>query len=498
MIDIFVQWLLFSTICIDAILAWFLLFKNFKSPVHQAYWMMMGAIALWQITNFISAYHTFTSVYSAQIILHSTFLAAGITVYLAWYFTTLFPRGKHDKKKLLFISILWGILGTIIMKTNWLVELVEYRGTGQNIHSYNWFYAIFISIIFIGIFHTFFTLQKKYKLAASQREKTQIQYLIVGFIIFFSIGLFTNSFIPIFTNILLDVPLNNSEYIYIIGPSSTVIFSLLVAYAILRHRLLDMRIILQRKWFISIIAILLSGIFLCIIAVSFQSLPTFLFYSIAMIALFFPLQKGIALVITKMLKKQTIDLFKITDIEKQFLATCNTPESLFERFSKEIMETTPLHTLQCITYDPLSQHYRTALSIGSFKKMGTDFDYETEWIHILRKYPFIFIPDNSIETTMLYPPKERAKINDFCKEKNIHAIIPLYNDELLGIYVLGAPVEKEKSITMELNYFQALQEMGNYMIRPVLTLYHAVMTRIDDSTQVEKLLKKNTLLQQQK
>lgn len=79
-------------------------------------------------------------------------------------------------------------------------------------------------------------------------ERTQLQYLALGTVVTTAGGIITNLILPLLTN--------RSTYAYL-GPHFTLVWLAVVAHAIIRHRLMDLRLVIHRGMTLTI-AILIS------------------------------------------------------------------------------------------------------------------------------------------------------------------------------------------------------------------------------------------------
>jgi PAS domain S-box-containing protein len=79
-------------------------------------------------------------------------------------------------------------------------------------------------------------------------ERLPLQYLLLGTVVAMGSGITTNLLLPLFTG--------RSTYVYL-GPNFTLIWLAIVAHAIIRHRLMDVRLVIRRSLTLTI-AILVS------------------------------------------------------------------------------------------------------------------------------------------------------------------------------------------------------------------------------------------------
>src|SRR3989338_5527378 len=112
-------------------------------------------------------------------------------------------------------------------------------------------YTISLVLIYIIYSIAYFRLIRSYK-RLSRLEKSQVIYIILG-------TFFTLAGVTTFDIIL---PLLGEYRFYSAGPLSTIFMISFLAYAILRHRLLDIRIAIQRGLIYSILLVIITGFYL--------------------------------------------------------------------------------------------------------------------------------------------------------------------------------------------------------------------------------------------
>lgn len=155
----------------------------------------------------------------------------------------------------IFVLLVFVLPGDIVVKDIQINYDSPPRGQLNILITY-----VFISLLFYMIFKSFYTLFSGYKNLDSLK-RSQIRYVALGGVI------------SIFGAILFDVVLPwvfNDERFYSLGPLSFVFFIAFTSYAIIKHQLLDIRIVIQRGIIYSFsLAIVVSIYLLSILLLSF-------------------------------------------------------------------------------------------------------------------------------------------------------------------------------------------------------------------------------------
>jgi signal transduction histidine kinase len=187
------------------------------------------AINLLYYDVILNSYQT-TSIYLMRI----SFWGALITVLGLNLFEQQYLRSKSNSILIYIISTL--IAGIIFIFTPLIVKEVELNESFSYIVSYGLLYPLFtISFIYlflnpyIRILHRFFTTKRKV-------EKSQLRFFVIGISLSFWIGLFTNLIYPV---------IFGSSDLSRFGPLGMVFVGIFTTYAIFKHHLFNIKMILS-------------------------------------------------------------------------------------------------------------------------------------------------------------------------------------------------------------------------------------------------------------
>ena len=173
-----------------------------------------------------------------------SFVGPSIIPAAFFYFSGIFPREKDDvtPSKIIILSILSSIFvilsftGLMVRSANWERLTLNYG------IAHKYFSIYFILLMSAGIFY----LIKSYKNSIGL-ERIQIKYCFLGIFL---------TFIPSITLNLILPSLGTSRYTHL-GPSSTLIMVSFFTYAILKHRLMDINIVLKKGTTYALLMLLL-------------------------------------------------------------------------------------------------------------------------------------------------------------------------------------------------------------------------------------------------
>lgn len=155
---------------------------------------------------------------------------------LVYYF--LIQYLNNFKGKIVLTSILLGLGGffnIITLFSNTVISSTEFAGKVLIIH-YGIFVWAFFGFVAILTMINFLILIKAYKKLKDDLEmRIRIRFLIIGLTIFFIANAVFNIFFPVF--------LGNFQ-VYEFGDYSLIIFMTIIAYALIRHRMFGVKVIL--------------------------------------------------------------------------------------------------------------------------------------------------------------------------------------------------------------------------------------------------------------
>lgn len=214
-------------------------------------WMVSVALTNLSRTNFLF------------IILNRFDIALGLVSILFFYFFVLNFKDKKinilKSNKILLFFVLLFLLIIFITPGDFLMEDIEFIPNSPPKGVLNLGYTIFFIILSLSILiKSFFRMFKGYK-ECDKKRQMQIKY--------FSAGVLLALLGAIFFDIILPWILNDERF-YSLGPMSFIFFIGFTSYAIIKHQLLDIKIIIQRSLVYSIVFSFIIGIYLSLLFVA--------------------------------------------------------------------------------------------------------------------------------------------------------------------------------------------------------------------------------------
>jgi signal transduction histidine kinase len=240
--------LLLSIELLLGILGLLIISKNHKSKVNIYFTLLTSLLGVWLA---IIYFEDISSIEVAAILVKFDFFVAIILASVFTLFCLNFPFKRNNRMKDYYILIT-SLPLSFMAFTPLVVEGISKTnniGVQYDVGSFFYIYIFYIGIlIFLGILSLWY---KHYKSRGLVR--TQIQYVLYGASITAIVLLFLNALIPRVISIGPEITR--------IGIYSTAIFVFSVFYAIVKHRLMDIRLVVAKSVTYTLVLVLLAGFY---------------------------------------------------------------------------------------------------------------------------------------------------------------------------------------------------------------------------------------------
>jgi len=218
-------------LCVFNIILGVTVFFRKKGLLSIFFFLFTVSVSVWASSIYLSEYTLSHSM--ALIWMKITFISSSLMPLLLYYFARLFPDYKeitNFEKMLIIIPI---IISFLTLNNDIVTGIEQIKPITPSFGSfYNVFFTYFLSFILISFFILFRKL-----ISFSGIRKAQTQYVFVGLLVALLLGMLTNLFLP---------SLGYQQYGKL-GPFSIVFFVALTTYAIIKHHLMDIRLIIVKS-----------------------------------------------------------------------------------------------------------------------------------------------------------------------------------------------------------------------------------------------------------
>jgi PAS domain S-box-containing protein len=221
---------------INLALAGLVYFQHPRKPSHHAFAAFVSMIVGWSFCTtmfYVHAAHPSQLLWGRLAFAAVCLIGSTFTI-----FCQVFPdRDNPSLNKQSRFLILLGVLLASLSLTPMILRHLDITNTGGVQRNYGPFYLVFSAFILTALGHGIWTLTRQWRIARG-RSRLQIQYLGLGLCLFFCGGITTNLIIPTL------MPSTRSG---IYGPYFGLFLVGLTAHAIIRHRLMDIRVIIRQS-----------------------------------------------------------------------------------------------------------------------------------------------------------------------------------------------------------------------------------------------------------
>ncbi|MFA5104240.1 MAG: ATP-binding protein [Candidatus Margulisiibacteriota bacterium] len=457
--------ILFLAFLLNSVLAFVVLANNPKQKLNQTFFMIAIGVAAWNFATFMfwqTEYVLFWArmMFVGPILIPSAFLC----------FSLSFPD-KGDLLKLhqrMLIFSPWALFipmsatDIIVKSVNFADREVTY-GIGNSL-----FAIYFFSFVLVG----FIILYRKYRTSVSI-SKTQLSYMFLGMAISTIIGTITN----------LVLPLIGTSKLNFIGPSATVIFVSLTAYAITRYRLMGIEFIIRKGLVYSLITAIMSVLYFIVIYLSEHYFRAITGYS----SLWFTIP---AIFILALLFEPMMNLLQ-SSIDRTFFRARYMAEKISRKFAEGVKK---LRKIEDFAKFIANSAYRTLKLKGTSayvfdESRGAFICLEAKGSLLGLKNSAIS-PDSPIVKMM--SEKRSALLKDETKmpEENFYLCVPSLssgkNGRLLGFLAADAKLNNTPFSVEEIELLEMLANQTASGIENAL-LYRQQIATIEKSLKLEKL-----------
>ncbi len=206
---------------------------NKLSKVNRGFSLMVASILAWITFYHFAQYDNSTFWYRLSVASVFLFLIAYYFFIVRWFL----QKSEWYKSFGIFVLLYGLIFGILSVTTNLIIADSETLGQllTKPVLGYLGWWILYIFAMLVTLVINW-ALIKDY-LTYSKENKLKIQYFLMGLIIFAGLNIIFNIIIPVFFN----------DYrLYEIGNYSLIFFLVFTAYAIVKHKLFDVKILISQ------------------------------------------------------------------------------------------------------------------------------------------------------------------------------------------------------------------------------------------------------------
>lgn len=481
-----------SVIILNFSLGSLVLRRNPRNIVNQVFFLLQITFSLWGLSLLLYEYPI---IFSHFFWIRATYIMVIGFVVLVFLFSFIFPRTAFQRvwPWAILTSFIYIAVSTLLLFfTNlWVIDVVTIPGKGiETILGpyYLWWYGFdWLITAWAGI--NFFIKSRQ----ATSSGKLQMQYFWIGFASFgVSVGVF---------DVIIPVFWGTTRYFYL-GAISNVFFSGAVAYIIIKHRFLDIRIALQET-LIFLITGVLTGIVASVGAIIYWfavgvNIRPGVFIVTFGVGFTFVLLHGrllkLAKIIVANIFSQSIYDYQqvVKDLSHRFSIIIDL-EQLAEVIIDTLTKALRVNRVGVLVWDSIEKSYQLEKSVG-FDRHNDIFTIRHDFLATyLERHPQIIVLEElqrQIEEIKDITEKRLLEeISDRMRQIQASLIIPIINaGKLIGLVVLGDKKSGDPYTVQDTNILNTIANQAsiafeNAMLYSQLSnLNQNLLKKVDEET----------------
>jgi len=245
----FYNFISYIFISLNIILGLVVIFRNKKSKMNIVFFVVDCFIIITLLSNYLVDFTH--SAASALMWTRITNFAALWVMFFLLYFALIFPKTlKKGYIKLIKYFLFVPVFLSFVTFSPLLISGMESKDWGFN-PILGPFVSLHFAYLIIAFLLLFGVLILQYKSSRSL-EKSQIKYIFLGFGLLIIFALIFSAIIPLVTN---------SGQTAKLAPIATSFFIAFTSYAIVKHRLMDIRLVVARSIAYSVLVLIVAGVY---------------------------------------------------------------------------------------------------------------------------------------------------------------------------------------------------------------------------------------------
>lgn len=412
----------------------FVFYKNKNALVNRTFFFHAISITIWlsgSVMLFLSRENVERAIFWDRFV----YIGVVFIPIFMHHFSLAFTKNK-GQKKLLYLGYILSFIFLALSRTNFFVsDLYVYK---WSVHTKaRFFHHVFLLFFFFYIFLLFRNLLYYYKSINYHIERLRTKYVFLAFFLLVSIG--STAYLPAY-----GIGLYPFAYI------SGVIFTAILAYAILRYRLMDIRIVIKRSAIFTFLVLVITALYVFVVTylsetfkelVGTQSeILTGAFIGVIVALGFQPLKKLLQTATDRFLFKGEYNFEELLSELSEILSTTLHLDALLEKVTQKMVDSLRIKKMAIILY-------RENSTCEVAQNKGFDFHQANIRLPALLKYfksdkgnseLIIFEEIKNLYTNSPQEHPELVRPLAEMEKYDIALTTPLFTkDKLVGFFLLG-------------------------------------------------------------
>jgi PAS domain S-box-containing protein len=450
-------------------LAIFVYLKNRRAARNKLFSLLCVTVGIWCLYPTIMTSNL--DLYSVLLLSRLTYLFAIFCPAIYLHFVLEILGEAKRRKHVLFLSYLFSLTFVFLGFRDWFITGI----TSSNIYKYSIvpgpLYTVYVGVFAVISVYGFYLLLDKYRMW-SGFKKNQCKYLFIGFLVGFIGG--SIHFLSVY-GVEEKIP----HDIFLIT------FTSVIAYTIVKYRLMDIKIVFRTVIIYSLMAAFVASFLISVVYLSallfgpFYKMSSFLLMGIISFGfalLFNPLRNRIENIFVNLFYPERESYYRELRKHTRELGTILEIEVLLNFIIEKVVKTLGSSLGYLYVLNENSGIYECRVTIPKEDHLQENFDSENILVTTLQERGKVLLEEDLAPL----PSRVRDEIQDIFNELRVELVLPLlFKDRMVGFLCLGGKLSgdiytsidiqllslfsNEASIALEnAKLFQQVKNMKDY------------------------------------
>ncbi len=474
----------------------FVYIRGFRRLINIFYSLVAASVSLWCFA--VVVYRMTPDPVTALFWCKILYLAPVFIVTSFLFFTLVFPSGSfslnNSQRALVLLpavltSVLVMLPGVTIKEIFVLVDAEKVIVFGPG-------YAFYFCFIITYFGSSFFKLGRNYFLS-SGIKKMQIRYVFFGTFLSANLGMVTNLILP-----TLGVFSVNW-----LGQILSIIMVSFIAYAVIRHRLMDISLILKRTIIYSVLLVMIFSFYAALILLSqrffqntFGSTISIILGAFLMALGFEPLRRIFQRLTEQIFFKREYDPEEVLSRISRILSTIVDLKGILLSVNEILIQQLKLSSMATLVMDEASQRLILLAQVGEL--LPENFEIKHDLPDPFSEYYFKQkMPDEILSYYDLRREMEEGlstsrhlSLTEHMERYSIILAFPIISkDKLIGLFLFGSKRSGDIYTTEDIRIFEIISKQAATSIENA-KLYEKLQQQMEELKQTQTQLVQSTKL----
>jgi signal transduction histidine kinase len=442
--------LILITLSSNILLGYLIYKNNRRAMVNRGYIFVIITILFWGIGMVM---YRMSNADSVLLLCKILYVFATFTAPAFLLFSFIFPEGRFTSKKILFIIVPFFLLvnGLTLFTDKIILDAVSVLG-GENIIKFGRWYILYVIFFFFHFFYAYIVLFYKIRKFRGVKQ-AQLKYVFTGYFLAGNLAFGTNLLLPWFGMFLFNW----------MGQVLTVIMVGFTTYAIIKYRLMNIRLIITRSILYAVLVGAVASFFaLSVIIVGnaiggntqTSKILTYVINSIIVVIFLDPVKRAWAKVTDNIFYKDKIDYQEVLQEVGNVVAREIDLEKLLQNSVALLADKLKIKEISVLV--PTNSHFNL---LTSSKKNKKDFSLSSDFVEYLKSNKNFIITEELLRNNEnIQDDKLKKTVQGFIKETealSAEMIIPVVEQEsLTAVFLFSAKNSGDLYSDEDLDFFR--------------------------------------------